>query len=320
MSMEETYSAIIEGLELPISYLFNPEKRIYGLYMVSSALLAYYIYYRTRRKGSFISYLLNKKVWLSKSAVVDYIMIFFNGIVKMLLIGPYLVYGLYIAFYINEYLLRQFGFPASGLGVTETLALYTISLTIVSDFAGFFSHYLMHRIPFLWEFHKVHHSATTLNPITQYRIHPVELIINNIRGICITGVLMGIFDYLSDHQVSKVLFLGVNVFSFVFLFFGSNLRHSHVRLRYPTFMEHLFISPLQHQAHHSTNPIHFNKNMGSKLAIWDWAFGTLILSKNIGKLSFGLDEEDRDFDSFWKNLYTPFKNIAIKSFGWVKRC
>ena len=35
-------------------------------------------------------------------------------------------------------------------------------LTIVNDFFSYLTHYLMHTIPFLWEFHKTHHSATTL--------------------------------------------------------------------------------------------------------------------------------------------------------------
>ena len=65
------------------------------------------------------------------------------------------------------------------------------------------------------------------------------------------------------------------------MFFGANLRHSHVKLKYPSFLEYIFISPHQHQIHHSDNPIHFNKNMGSKLAIWDWLLGTLVLSLSL---------------------------------------
>ena len=93
----------------------------------------------------------------------------------------------------------------------------------------------MHKLPFLWEFHKIHHSATSLNPLTQYRIHPFELIINNIRSILIFGLVTGLFDYLSAHQIDKLVFLGVNVFHFIFLLLGANLRHSHVKLKYPKF-------------------------------------------------------------------------------------
>ena len=52
--------------------------------------------------------------------------------------------------------------------------------------------------------------------MTQYRIHPIELMINNIRSIFVFGLITGIFDYLSAHQIDKMVFLGVNVFILYF--------------------------------------------------------------------------------------------------------
>ncbi len=318
MSVSDVYDLLVEGIALTLDYFTNTSKRIHLLYLLSSALLAYYIYRRTKVKGSFFSYILNPKVWLSKSAVVDYSLFFFNSFVKILLIAPYLIYGLYLGFHTTEFLTYQFGFPSFTLSPTQTLIFYTIALTLLGDFATYLVHFLLHRIPFLWEFHKIHHSATSLNPITQYRIHPVELIINNIRATLVFGLLLGVFDYLSEYQVSKLKFLGANVFSFAFLFFGANLRHSHVKLTYFDFLEYIFISPFQHQIHHSARPDHFNKNIGSKLAVWDWMFGTLVLSKSVNKLRFGLGSHSVAFyDSFLKNLYMPFKNIFVSFRRWL---
>ena len=123
----------------------------------------------------------------------------------------------------------------------------------------------------------------------------------------------GCFDYFSLHQISKIEFLGANVFSFVFLFFGANLRHSHVKLKYFNWVENIFISPLQHQIHHSSNPIHFDKNLGAKLAIWDWIFGTLIKSKSVKQLTFGLGKNETiKYKSLVQNLYMPFLTIFRK--------
>ncbi|MCP4443279.1 MAG: sterol desaturase family protein [Aureispira sp.] len=277
------------------------------------------MYKRDRIRSTLIRYLFPKKVWLSQSAFVDYAMIFLNSFVKLLLVVPYLIYGLYIAFYTNEYLFDYFGTPAFTLTAMQTVVGYTIVFTLVSDFMSYLVHYLMHKIPFLWEFHKTHHSATTLNPVTQYRIHPVELLINNARSILVFGVLTGLFDYLSNHQVHKLVFLGVNVLSFGFLLFGANLRHSHVKLRYWSFLEYIFISPVQHQIHHSNNPKFFNKNMGSMFALWDWLFGTLALSKTAKNIEFGLGEEDEQYSSFWKNIYMPFYNIFMSVKMFLKR-
>ncbi|WP_103070511.1 sterol desaturase family protein [Aquimarina sediminis] len=311
MEISELYDLILEAFEMSTSYFTNSKKRIYYLYLISSILIAYYVYYKSKSKSTFIKYLLPKKIWLSKSAFVDYLMLFANSFVKILVIGPYIVLGLYIAFYTNEYLLESFGYPSFSLGKIQTIFFYTLALTIVGDFLTYIIHFLMHKIPFLWEFHKVHHSATKLIPITQYRIHPIELIINNAKGILVFGVLTGVFDYLSDNQVHKIMFLGVNIFGFLFMFFGANLRHSHVKLRYPVFLEKFLISPFQHQIHHSNNPKHYNKNLGSKLAIWDWIFGTLVLSESTDNLKFGLGKEDDDYNTIWKNLFTPFVKIVM---------
>ena len=302
-----------EGLTHSLSYFINPDKRINIIYLFSSLLLALYVYKKSNVKKSFWRYIFNKKVWLGKSALVDYMLFLLNGLFKILLIGPYIIFGFYIAFYVNESLLQFFGFPASSLSVTTTLILYTITLTIVNDFFSYLTHYLMHTIPLLWEFHKTHHSATTLNPLTQYRIHPIELIINNVRNILIFGLITGIFDYLSNHQIDKVMFLGVNIFTFLFFFLGANLRHSHVKLKYPRIIEYIFISPFQHQIHHSTKPKHFNKNMGSKFAIWDYFFGTLVLSGSVSRINFGIPKQDLNYTSFLGNLFNPFLKIINRA-------
>ena len=310
MEIAEIYKLILEGLEMPISYLLNPSKRLFYFYLVSSLILAYYVYYQSKIQYSFLKYLFHKKVWASKSAFVDYGLVFFNGIIKVFLIAPFLVFGLYISIYVNDFLVDIFNYPSFSLSQTQTLILFTISITVITDFATYIIHLGMHKLPILWEFHKVHHSATTLNPITQYRIHPIELIINNIKGILVFGVTTGIFDYLSDHQVHKMMFFGANAFSFIFMFWGANLRHSHVKLKYFNFLEYVFISPFQHQIHHSNKPEHYDRNLGAKLALWDWMFGTLVLSKSVREIRFGLVEKDeKQLNSFLKNLWYPFLGV-----------
>jgi sterol desaturase/sphingolipid hydroxylase (fatty acid hydroxylase superfamily) len=173
----------------------------------------------------------------------------------------------------------------------------------------------MHKVPFLWEFHKIHHSATTLNPITQYRLHPVELILNNLSYFVVSAILMGVGDYFYQGVINQAVYAEVNIFAMLFLFWGSNLRHSHVKLRYFNFVERLVISPFQHQIHHSNNPAHFDKNLGAKFALWDWLFGTLIRSEKQKTLRFGLgSKESSHYDTFLKTLYQPFKKI----FTWSK--
>jgi len=317
--IKEIYYLLEETISLSLSYFINTNKRIHVLYLLTSIILAFYVYKKSSIKSSFIKYLFPKKIWLSKSAFVDYSLFCFNSLVKIVLIGPYIIFGFYIAFYTDEFLTVTFGFPKESIGITQTLVFYTIVLTVLNDLFSYIIHLGMHKLPFLWQFHKIHHSATSLNPLTQYRIHPFELIINNIRSILIFGLVTGLFDYLSAHQIDKLVFLGVNVFHFIFLLLGANLRHSHVKLKYPKFLEHILISPFQHQIHHSNNPKHFSKNMGSKFALWDWMLGTLVLSKSVGRISFGADKDNSKFDSLFKNLFNPFKAIAYSIISKIKK-
>ncbi len=63
---------------------------------------------------------------------------------------------------------------------TPSLAVtaVTIVLTFLAIELGYWTaHFAMHRIPALWEFHKVHHSAEVLTPLTEWRQHPLELML-----------------------------------------------------------------------------------------------------------------------------------------------
>ncbi len=314
MTLTKVLNIILDAYELSKDHFFDSENRIYYMYLLSSLLLSLFVYSRRKKKKSFFSYVFDKRIWMSKSAINDYLIFAFNNLFKVLFIGPYLILSLYISFYIQEYLTVWFGFPDKSLSIVETVIFYTITLTLVNDFLSYLLHLALHKTPILWEFHKVHHSATTMNPMTQYRIHPVELILNNVRGIMGYGFVTGIFDYYSNHELDTVVFVGANIFTFLFMFFGANLRHSHVKLRYPSFLEYIFISPFQHQIHHSISKHHYDKNMGSKLAVWDFIFGTLILSKEASRIRFGVEGSQKDYSSFTNLIWLPF----LKAFKLIR--
>lgn len=316
MSLQEVTLQLIEALKLPLTSFVDSNSRLHILYLVSSLALAFYVFKKSKEKGSFLMYVFQKEVWLGKSAWVDYGMIFLNAFFKVFLVGPYFVFGFYLSYYVEEALPNWIGYPSSGLSETATLVWYTIVLTVANDFSTYVVHYLMHRVPVFWEFHKIHHSATSLNPVTQYRIHPVELIINNIKGIVVLGLVTGVFRYLSAHPIEEITLIGANVLSFAFYLFGANLRHSHIPLRYFNWLEYVLISPFQHQIHHSENEAHFNKNLGSRLAIWDWMFGTLVRSEKVAEVKFGIGKHEvSNYDSLLKNVYMPFINLWRMTFS-----
>ena len=174
---------------------------------------------------------------------------------------------------------------------------YSLGLFLASDFSRFLVHRLMHRIPALWRFHQVHHSAESLTPFSLYRVHPVEQMIQAGRGLLVVGLVAGLFGWLSLGKASVATYYGIPTTMYVFNLLGANLRHSHVWLRYPNWLERVFISPAQHQLHHDAEATNQHANLGAMLSVWDKFFGSLILSTPTGQpQTFGLKTKDRNHD------------------------
>ena len=287
-------------------YLINPDKRTFWIYLISSFAIAI-IYLSYNKKLIKVNF--SKKLWLHPSAKLDYYYFLISYFIKIFMIFPIVISAKSVALFIKKYLYLNYGYIyIETLSYETILVLYTITLFIVSDFTRYWLHRFMHTIPFLWEFHKVHHSAKVLNPLTFYRVHPIENILFGFRYSLSIGFVTGIFLYFFGAKISIYEIIGANVFVFVFSLLGSNLRHSHIPLSYFEFLEKWFISPKQHQIHHSRK--YFNKNYGGYLSVWDRVFGSLLTSANVKTLKFGLKKEQMEnYNSIIKIVFHPFLNL-----------
>ena len=273
-----------------LEYFVNPHHRIYWIYILSTLLIAtVYLLLNPQEKKINLS----SKLWLHPSATLDYRYFMISFFIKTWLVIPILIGANEIALGTQTFLSDHFGFYFyEGLNYTEIMFLFTITLFIVSDFTRYWLHRFMHTIPFLWKFHKVHHSAKVLTPITFYRVHPVENILFGFRFSISAGIVTGVFIFFFGGLLSIKDILGVNIIVFVFNILGANLRHSHIKLKYFRWIEKIFISPFQHQIHHSTT--FYNYNFGGTLAIWDLCFGTLKHSSEIQTMKFGLNKTEHN--------------------------
>ena len=191
--------------------------------------------------------------------------------------------------------------PGNFIDAPEILisVFFTVLLFIADDFSRFFVHMLYHKVPWLWRFHAVHHSATLLTPFTLYRVHIVEMLINTCRSILVYAGLGAIFIYLSKGKFSGLELFGASVFSIAFNLAGANLRHSHIWLSWGKF-EKWIMSPAQHQIHHSAKPEHFDKNYGVMIGLWDYWLGSWLGSSNQTVEKVGLGKSVKQ--SYWASL------------------
>lgn len=273
----------------PFLYVLNPHKRIFWLYLLSALLLALaVVIVRRQSVATAAAKCLSLRYWFGPSSLVDYQWIVINHILRVILIVPLIGGQLAFALMTNRGLTTVFGEGDYLLWPSAvTAVLFTLVLFVLDDFSRFFVHVLYHRVPLLWRFHAIHHSASQLTPLTLYRIHSVEMMINSCRSVLVLGTVSGVFIFLFDGTIGLFEVAGVSIFNALFNLAGANLRHSHVWLGYG-FLEKCVISPAQHQIHHSVAAAHIDKNYGSMLSVWDRMFGSWVASKGQQVERFGI--------------------------------
>lgn len=292
-----------ELLDRALTPLDDPGSRLFYVNILASLVIAalYFLFFAQKpqdrwREGKRLwknRLGFRWRYWWNRSSKVDYQLLFLNSVLKVVLFIPLLSIGFEVSQVTIAGLLKVFGDFQSLQPTTMQLGLFTLAVFIWDDFLRFFHHFLMHRISWLWPFHVAHHSARILTPLTLYRTHPLEVGLATLRNGLSLGVATGFFLFLFNGHFHVLTFFGVNLFGQLFNFFGSNLRHSQVPVSFGV-LERIFISPAQHQIHHSRADEDFDRNFGVSLSVWDQIFGTLILSRDrreklrSGQLRYGV--------------------------------
>lgn len=181
----------------------------------------------------------------------------------------------------------------SGLGL-PTVWLIVLSLLIL-DFVSYIVHSLMHKLPWLWIFHSVHHSDPSLDISTSFRFHPVEALIG-LLWVTTLVIAMGMPLWIAPLRALVILPL--------------SLMH-HANIAIPDSIERMLrlvlVSPALHKIHHSPRQSETDSNYGLFLSIWDRMFGTLCQVGASDGPRYGLDFlGEKKWQSVWGMLRTPW--------------
>lgn len=282
-------------------------------HVLSSVVIGWLIYLSARRRGlidrdiSFRRFLCPRDVYRQRSAIVDYKFVAVDFSIKAFVYAPFIAGFSWLVYKVVHPPFATFVMLdiSATTPVTRRIVL-TVMALLMADFGFFFAHYLMHKIQVLWCFHEVHHSAEVLTPVTVYRVHPVEDLINGCMAAVVSAVGAATYAAVAGTDVTMFTVFGINVVLFGFFLFAFQLRHSHVWLSYGPLLSRIFISPAQHQIHHSLDPRHWDKNYGFVLAVWDVMFRSLYVPRTREVLQFGTRTDPRDFSSISKLYFLPF--------------
>jgi sterol desaturase/sphingolipid hydroxylase (fatty acid hydroxylase superfamily) len=203
-----------------------------------------------------------------------------------------------------------------GLGPWGIL-IVAILLVVLLDLGDYFAHLALHRIPILWELHKVHHSATFLSPVTSFRVHPLEAIVYTAGHSVVIAPVLGIVSYFYRLEVVDLIDLMFTTNLAILVLTFNHLKHSHLQISLGP-LDYVLISPHMHQLHHSSRLDHWDKNLGLIFSLWDWAFGTAVREDPDVPVDYGIgrgEEVDAQYQTLYGMFLLPVVNLTLLAIG-----
>lgn len=147
---------------------------------------------------------------------------------------------------------------------------------VLMDYTLYVWHILVHRVPWLWRFHAVHHIDLDLDASTALRFHFGELTVS------------------LPWRTAQVLLIGTSPRALsvwqTTLLISTLFHHSNVAvpIRLERILNRIIVTPRMHGIHHSSVREQTDSNWSSGLTLWDWLHGTLTLNVPQSAISVGV--------------------------------
>ena len=137
-------------------------------------------------------------------------------------------------------------------------------------------HIVVHRVPWLWRFHLVHHVDLDLDATTGLRFHAGELAAS-IPWRATQVIVLGV------SPTTLTLWQSLTLVSVLF-------HHSNTRLsdRMERALSWIVTTPRMHAIHHSVDPVQLQSNFSSGLAVWDRLHRTARFDAAAGDVAVGV--------------------------------
>jgi sterol desaturase/sphingolipid hydroxylase (fatty acid hydroxylase superfamily) len=188
------------------------------------------------------------------------------------------------------------------VGVLHRIPLSVAAAAVVTllgrAFVSFSTHWLMHKVPWFWRLHRVHHSDIEMDVSTTVRFHPLEFAVGLPLGLPVI-VALGASPWAI--ALYELLDAAVNVLS-----------HANVRLppRLDVALRYVVVTPDLHRVHHSSHRPETDSNFGAVFPVWDLVFGTFRTETRapLETMQLGLAElrDERTHRNGWL-LASPFR-------------
>ena len=174
-----------------------------------------------------------------------------------------------------------------------------IAVLALDFVAQWIAHYMLHKVPWMWNFHLVHHSDTMVDATTGTRHHPGDYFIREIFSL-VAVILFG---------MPLAFYLFYRIATVFFTYF------SHANITLPTWIDKplslVFITPNMHKFHHHWEMPWTDTNFGNIFSFWDRLFGTLTYD-DPRKVRYGVDVlPDEKAEDVWYQMGVPFRRRDV---------
>lgn len=149
-----------------------------------------------------------------------------------------------------------------GMVASQPVVIQFVEIMFLTDLVQYWVHRSFHRIPLLWNFHAIHHSAQTMDWLASSRMHFMEI-------VCLRGCTVIPMYILGFSEPALYAYL-------VFVYFLSAMVHSNLRLKF-RFLDRLLVTPRYHHWHHGIEKEAIDVNFAVHFPVLDWVFGTYFL-------------------------------------------
>lgn len=166
----------------------------------------------------------------------------------------------------------------------------------IADFVQWCVHVLLHRVPFLWKFHKVHHSVKEMGFAAHLRYHFFET-----------------FVYQSIKYISLSMIFGFELqnawYVYTIAVIIGHLNHANLNWDYGP-LKYIFNNPKMHIWHHAkelpkSHP--YGMNYGISLSLWDYIFRTNYIPYDGRDIELGFEGDEKYPQGFFGQLIKPFR-------------
>jgi sterol desaturase/sphingolipid hydroxylase (fatty acid hydroxylase superfamily) len=171
------------------------------------------------------------------------------------------------------------------------LVVQFFAIMLLTDLVQYWVHRAFHRVPWLWHFHAVHHSAKHMDWMAGARMHFLEILV--LRSTTVIPMMVLGFSPAA-----------VNTYIFV-VYLYSTFVHANLGWRFP-FAEKLFVTPRYHHWHHGIEREAIDVNFAVHFPFLDRLFGTHYLPEDKWPAGYGIEGHPVP-RGYWRQFKHPFR-------------